>query len=517
MENILNRWDGFDSKGPWNQYIMRDLIEGANQEDAWKKEYAAQFKQLKSPSNLGKSIDNQLFRDQDHGVLMKFTRRNLIAVMLNMGGGREKKSNLFKLAKGYDLDVDQIVKWVNDHATKEDWDFVQGVWDIFGDLKQRGDIMYRHLNGGVAPKDKPVVPVNTKFGIIRGGYYPIIYDLRQTGVPSGVLGNGPLEHENYIRATTPNGWTKEVTSATGPLLLEMDQIPSRIASEIHDIALRPAIVNASKIFYDKDILSAIRKYYGDEYRDQMQPYLRAVANSANDMSNAQRQLVGFEETLRLNMVSSLIGINPGTPIKHGLSALLTSIRQVGAKDFAREVAGMFRYDPIIGESNWQFAMKNSLELQRRERNIEETIYGATTGVLTPGDKFSSMRETFIHYGSMPVALSDKLSSVPTWLAAYKKEMAKSGIHGDAVYEADRAVRFAHGSTAITNRTRLMRELNPWLTSVYNFFSDILNRQMQTIWEAGKIEGLVKDENYGAAMKAAGAFGKDLIRASNGFY
>jgi len=61
-----------------------------------------------------------------------------------------------------------------------------------------------------------------------------------------------------------------------------------------------------------------------------------------------------------------------------------------------------------------------------------------------------------------------LSAVPTWLAADTNKIEAGETHGDAVFAADRAVRRAHGSTATTNRTQIMREASPWLTSVYNF-------------------------------------------------
>ena len=43
----------------------------------------------------------------------------------------------------------------------------------------------------------------------------------------------------------------------------------------------------------------------------------------------------------------------------------------------------------------------------------------------------------------------------------------------------------HGSTASTNRTAIQRNVTPWLTAVYNFWSERLNRQVETIWRAGE--------------------------------
>ena len=182
----------------------------------------------------------------------------------------------------------------------------------------------------------------------------------------------------------------------------------------------------------------------------------------------------------------------------------------GAVPMAKAVRGLFSVNEATGESNWQFAIKNSLELQRRDRNWAETLYGSATGILAPGDKYGPWRQKIMEWSSKPVALSDMISAVPTWLAKYQHEIDNGASHGDAVYEADRAVRRAHGSTAATTRTAMMRNANPWLVSIYNFFSDVMNRQMETIWKAGETKDLVKAGEWGAAAKTVPALTASLF-------
>ncbi len=97
MENILNRWDGFDSKGRWNQYIMRELIDSNNRMDAMKKEFAKRLKDLGTPGDLKAAVENNLFFDQDKETPIAMQRKNLLTVMLNMG----TEDNFNKLAAGY--------------------------------------------------------------------------------------------------------------------------------------------------------------------------------------------------------------------------------------------------------------------------------------------------------------------------------------------------------------------------------------------------------------------------------
>jgi hypothetical protein len=315
------------------------------------------------------------------------------------------------------------------------------------------------------------------------------------------MGGDPLEGEGYIRATTPAGYTKGRTGYTAPLALDLDALPGRMASMIHDVAMRPSVINAAKVMYDKDIRTKIAAHYGTEYRDLMVPYLRDVANSANYNSKAQKMFTQTSEFIRQNMISTLVGLNPGTVMKHGPTALVQSIMEVGPKEFLQASKSLFSINEATGESNWKFAMETSQELQRRHRNYRETLSGATEE-LVPTSTFQSLRQTVLNVSSLPVSMSDLLSAVPTWLAQYRKSMADNGgIHGDAIFDADRAVRRAHGSTAITNRPVVMRggTLSQWFASVYGFFNHIMNRQAELVWKTGDAFGLVKDGEYKEAM------------------
>lgn len=495
-ETILNRWDKFDPHGPWNQYVMRDLIEGANKKAHWQKEFAARLRETTDDVDLSESVPNSLFRDPLGGNLWNLNRGNLRAILLNSGN----RSNLEKLSRGYNLAPTDVIAWLGQNATKEDWDWSQKIWDMFSEIKERSDTMYRSLTGGVAPGSVPIEPVNTPFGQYKGGYYPVIWHPAFEGKSKKLMGGNVLEEDNFVRATTPAGYTQSRTNYAAPMSLEIDAMPNRINQMLHDVALRPAVINAAKVFYDKDIRDAVAAHYGTQYRDGLIPYLKAVANQANYASKDQQWISNLSNFLRQNLVMTLVGLNPGTVLKHGPTAAVLSMKEVGAGSFANAVKSMFSINEETGENNWQFAMKNSEELQRRDRNWQETLYGAANN-LVPGGNYTSLRQKILELSSKPVAMSDMLSAVPTWLAKYKDSVEGGSSHGDAVYDADRAVRRAHGSTAITNQPAIVRNSNPWFTGVYTFFNTILQRQAETVWKAGEAIGEAKEGNYDTAMKA----------------
>jgi hypothetical protein len=95
-----------------------------------------------------------------------------------------------------------------------------------------------------------------------------------------------------------------------------------------------------------------------------------------------------------------------------------------------------------------------------------------------------------------------LSAVPTWLAAYKKAIGEGRSEGDAIYLGDRAVRFAHGSSAITNAPAIMRtgSAGRWFTSVYNFYNHMMNKNMEIIWRSQEALQLRRAGDFDAAKE-----------------
>lgn len=500
LESLFNRFDRGNPHGVFTQYVMRGLAMAANYESSLERKYSRQLAEIADKANLKELIENPIFVDplsrseaNPEGVLLQLSRKNLRAILQNLGN----ESNLDKLARGYQVEPQAILDWANKHATKEDWKWAQAQGDIFAEIKKEADQMYRNL-AGIEPESIEIRPVTTPHGTFKGWYSPIIYHPIWEGRSKKLMGGDVLEQDNYVRATTPKGYTKQRTGYAAPLSLDLDAIPSRMKMMIHDIAFRPEVINVSKIFYDHDIRRAMTKHYGKEYEALLIPYLRDVANSGNYRSDAAKVGTQVSEFMRQNIIATLIGFNPGTVMKHGPTAAINSLTEVGPINFLKAVKGLFEVNAQTGETNWRFAMDTSEELSRRHRHFTETFKGAQEDVL--GER--TWRDTMVRLGSYPVAMSDLLSAVPTWLAKYESAMREGVAHGDAVFEADRAVRRAHGSSVITNRPSMMRggPMQQWISSLYGFFSHILNRQYELMWKSGDTLGLVKKGEYTEAAK-----------------
>jgi Large polyvalent protein associated domain 22 len=507
IESMLNRWDRGNAFGMFNQFIARPLSEAANYESALNRRISKQYSDLPgklSKEELNRTVPNTIFKDPhsaeqidgtmdwDNATSLQLTRKNLRAILLNAGNA----DNLKRMAKGRGLEPQQVMDWLHDNAKKEDWDWAQAHGDLFAGLKAESDNMRRRLTGE-APESIFISPIQTPFGEYKGWYHPVIHDPLFPGRVEGK--GGDIMAKEFTLAAPAEGYTKSRTNYVGPLSLDLDAVPGRFIQEMHDIAFREAVVNANKIISNPRFNRAVIKYYGKEYADLLSPWLKDVANSATNASANQAAWAKYSEFARQNIIITLVGMNIRTIQKHTTTAAINSITEVGANNFLDAFLSLTTRGDFATESNWKFAMEKSEELQRRHQNFREQISGAQEYQL--GQEWT-FRQTMLKAGTKVVAFMDLLSAVPTWMAAYKSALAEGREAADAIFAGDRAVRRAHGSTAITNRPEIMRggQTKQWMASLYGFFNHIANRQYELAWQAKETAGLAKAGEIEEAMK-----------------
>jgi hypothetical protein len=493
VESMLNRVDRDNPRGIFNQTIVRPFAEASNYKDKLIRDFQAKMSEVPKVADLDKKIDNDLWLEPFSKQPLAMRRRNVLGILQNIGN----QGNLKKLAGGYGLEPAQVIQWVMERTTKEDWDRAQKIGNIFEEVYQLADRMSHNVSG-VGIQKIPLSPIDTPFGSYRGWYNPIKYDSVRPGESKKLIGQS-VEQEGFYRATTPQGYTEARTGYVAPIELDLDVVPQRMKQMVHDIAMRPAVLQLSKLFYNRAFKDAMIEHLGEHRAESMIPFLRDIANSPNFLSLEQSYANQAIETLRQNTISTLIGFNPGTVMKHGTTAWVNSFTEVGAKDFLREMTTLLR-DDGQGKSNWRLAMEKSEELQRRMKNFQELVAGHGSEINLRGaqSKYGSFREFLMQAGATPVSLSDLLSAVPTWLAKYKDEIAQGANEGDAKFLADRAVRRAHGSSVLSNKPAIMRTnpLGAMFSSLYGFFSHMQQKQYELAWKArDMIKGNDKDVTY----------------------
>lgn len=519
-ENFVDLWDRWDTKGPWNSFFYRGLKEGDNTETARTKEVVKNIQSIIDTDLPKGDLPNGLFLNPRTGKPLVTDRESLWTAMLNHGN----KDNMEHFAAGWSVPAldhkvtaDAVRQWIDQHATKEDWDGVQKIWDLLQKTGGWSDDTYRSMAGRAMRRIEPDA-VKTQFGDYAGGYYPKMFHPDFPGKSASLLGlsKDKLFGSGYSTGFAPGaGYRIERTDYSAPLALDMKQLPARIIQQIHDAALRPAVMQAAKILRDPDIRDAMIEHSGKEVYDSFNKWLRRVANDKSpsaDMSMAMQNMMGVGDYLRRNIITNMVGLNLGTVEKHGPTAFINSIAQVGLGPMLKSYTQMFGTDDETGMNTMRLAHEKSLELQRRMRGVEENMYGSVDDLHNKGsllNRFSTLRDYMQHIASFPVAVSDMLSAAPMWWAEYQRGLKDGDDEGTAVYSADKLVRKAHGSTSITSNPMVMNEVSRWFTPMYNFYNDVMNRAVESYWRAGEAQRAFKEGDYDRfkkQMKSAAVLG-----------
>lgn len=481
VESMMNRLDRDNPSGVFYQCITHHFTEASNYKERLIKEYQGKISKLGKIEGMDKQVENTLFKDPltDQPFLMR--RRNVLGILQQAGN----ENNLTKLAKGYGLENQEVLDWLHRNTTKEDWDRAQAIGNLFNEIFDMADVMSHNISG-VGIQKLPLRPIETPHGTYDGWYNPIKYDPLRPGTSKKLMGPQAIEEEGFYRATTPQGYTKQRTGYIAPVELNLDIVPTRMKQMLHDIAMRPAILQISKFFYDNRFERAMTAYYGAHQAKEMIPFLKDIANAPNFKSMSEQLGNEALEYCRQNTIATLIGFNPGTVMKHGATAWINSMTEVGSLNYLREFKNIVA-ETATGRDTWREAMEKSEELQRRMRNYSELFsgHGSEINIRGARSNFMSLRDMVMSTGATPVSISDLLSAVPTWAAKYKTEIANGTDEGMAVSLANRAVRNAHGSSTLSNKPSIARTnaLGAMFSSLYGFFSHMQQKQYALAWKA----------------------------------
>ncbi len=552
IPTLLRRWERYDPRGIFSRYITYPMREADNTHSSLQREVSKSLKEVGPIKDSEKLVDSP-FNDPktrteenpDGTPWNGFMRKHVLGILAHAGNA----SNWRVLAQGYGADPIALMKWLEAHTTKEDWAQAQKRGDlIFKQLIKKSDGVYERTEG--VPVEKiPLEPITNVHGTFEGWYHPLDADpIRKevwTKYENGQWSRNTVGRRDSVLdkygksyATTANGYTKKRSGAVYPLDLDITAMNGTINQMIQDIAYREPLLEIQKIFKNEAFRNEIDNHYGVHYKDLLDPWLQRMAGQASIPSATWKWAGEWSEYLRQNVISTYIGGNIYTALKHGPTALVMSSRVVGAREFlpqfgkqlverlagdplrkamelvgadnyAEAVKGLYAQSPELGLSMSEFAMKHSEALQRRERHWQDTIAGETKEL--KGE--STLREKIIQKGSWLVAQSDMLSAKPTWIAEFNKRQREGLSFGESVNLADDAVTRAHGTTGRADIPELVAGGGPahgWLTSVYGFMGTRMQRMIEIGHQLNDIHQLRKEKELNEAFKRAPKLLGDLM-------
>lgn len=479
-ERLVEWLDG-GKDGPWHDALWNTAA------DSQGREYALQEEVTKHLGDLLEQMpkeqrDRMMEKVTIPGVNEPVTRHDLISWALNMGneGNMDRLTRTF-VEHGWDTGAIEAAKG---QLTRDEWHFVQGIWDMLKPLGERAFEMEKRLTGLPPIKVEPTLVTATLADgssvTMAGGYYPILMDPRFSArgatADAGESAQNLME-AGYGRATTSRGYTKARNGYGGPLLLDYEQVLTQhTAKVIKDITHREFILAASKILLDQSVRNTMRETLGPAYEEKMMPWLRTIINDRN--GSAAQGLTDFSRLVRAtrsNLTVATLSFKISTSLlqwTHAPRMLLYASPKAYSQaiiDFIAHPVEMTREIMELSPNEMRFRGENL------DRDIREKINSTT------GEK--SIGKTVARIGNLSIQYTDHVLSYPLWLSVYREalkehvDLPESEAKYKAMHQADSAVRLGLGSAAPKDLPPIMRnnDLSKLLTMFYSFHNGIYNQ------------------------------------------
>jgi hypothetical protein len=452
VEHWVDAMDSGEANGVFRRYIWTPISEAASR---YRIEMHAALEKYFA---LAKTIEPRLTTDVITSPELGYDfngKAELLGALLHTGND----SNLQKLLRGREwgsMDAEGFLdrrRWdafidrmhADGTLTKADWDFVQGVWDLFESLKpgaqEAHDALYGHYFAEITAK-----PIDTPFGRYRGGYAPAKAD--PWAAPDAAAHR---EAENVLRAhggamfpSTGRGFTKSrVEAYAAPLVIDMRLVPSHLDGVLRFTHLQPRIVDAARLIFDRDLARTLSEVDPTIANDMLKPWLERSASQRVDApgkGDGGRMADQFFRGVRKRAGMQILAANVVNAVQQltgvSISAVKVAPKHLGAALWEYMRAPRELSAAIAEKSDWM-KTRSTHQVLELQKSIDEIMLNPT--LLERG------KDWMVEHGNALTAMSQNVVDTVTWRGAYDEAVAAGSGEAEAVRIADSAVRETQGS------------------------------------------------------------------------
>lgn len=486
MEFLFEHLGGNNPHGVVWEYFFKPVADAENVENEMRRKNADALNNIfgaYSKKERAEWFTKRFFIPEisTNSTTGNLTKANMLAVALNWGNQYNREA----LMEGYGWSDAQVNSILN-RLDERDWKTVQFVWDHIESYWPAIAEQEKQLNG-IAPQKVEAAEVVTRHGTFRGGYYPIVFDPKQSWRQSVIEEKNTVQEMfggNWAQAMTRHGHTKERVGTGGkPLLLELSGLSNHISAVIHDLAFRPTIVDLNRLANDPIIRSSIASAAGRHMAKQLNPWLHAIAGDRPvEPMNAMEGLLG---KARNGATVVALGLKLTSAMAQTLGYTIAS-KELGIKYAAQGMKDAY-LNPTQISKKWEFITERSKMMRDRISNYDRDIrdFSRAPG-LTPGTS-----AWFVFVGYMDLAMS-----IPAWLGAYSKAMdgrlanVQKGDENSAVDYADSVVRMTQAAGSAKDLASVQRGGQAW--KLFTMFYSSMSVQFNQFQKVAQEYSLNKD-------------------------
>ena len=327
----------------------------------------------------------------------------------------------------------------------------------------------------VAPTPFSVVSADGQTVNLRGGYYPIRYDLQAS--ERAAADDAATQAQAQLRGvhsatTTRRGHTKSRVKEVHdrPLAYTFAGIYSGFSDIIHDLSWHEYLIDTNKLLRSSRIRHAIKNHYGTDYLRQLQGWVQDIAVGDNQTLTAGEEAL---RTVRRFASMAGLGFNAVSALKQPLG-LLQSVARVGGSDIFTVTAQFIAHPARLTRE----AKAASAFMQNRSR----TRFRELNELRNALEQLGKTRQFIARYSYALIMAVQQQVDVITWHAQLNKTLRTGATVADAVAQADQAVIDSQGSGLNKDLSAVERggEWRRLFTVYYSYMNAVLNLEINAL-------------------------------------
>jgi hypothetical protein len=470
LTDIVEELDQFKPLGVMFDGIQRPVNDAQNKKDVMVSEATQKLRALYESFTTEERAEMKK-RRVVQGVTQNFSlsHEDRICIALNWGNA----DNRIKLVDGYNGFTEADVEAILDTLTEKDVKFVQAVWDYIDEfwpaIKAKQERVY-----GIAPEKVEATPWVTKFGVMRGGYYPLKYTGPKAESESAADMAKQMMRGAAGFASTARGHTQaRVEGVDLPVKIGFEVLHNHVAQVIHDLTHHEMLIDVNRILGDKEIAGTIAGYYSQELLTELKDVVMDIASGGLEKRSPWESVATW---LRTRSTVAGMAWNLWTVIQQTYG-FTNAIPKVGAKYIARSLNAWVSNAEGLEEFVANIHEK-SIFMRNRAKTMDRDI-SELRNVVEPSNRTALTDSYFYMIGK-----GQMLADIPTWHAGWlhsKEQLKASDV--DAIAFADKLVEDTQGGGAIKAQAKVQRMGGAFFklwTTFYSYSNALLNQNVQLV-------------------------------------
>lgn len=441
------------ANGPFKKYIFNPISEAGAKYRLKKEEVIKKYKEI-NEKYKDIFVEGQIEASE---IGFRFRNKGELLMALLHSGNESNKSKLLRGRQWGQInedgtldsaDFDNMVnRLIADKVlTKNDFDYVQEIWDLMESLKPESQKAHKEMFGYYF-NEITASEIVTPFGKYKGGYIPAKVDtfenedakIRQerNEFEEGGLGM------SFMYPTTGKGFTKSrIDAYAAPLSLDLNLLAGHIDSSLRFTYIEPRVKEVAKLVYNKEFRAQLANVDKNAGSDILIPwlqrsasqqvvtpgvgYFKVIDRAAVYLRSAvaMQIMVGNVSNALQQFTGTIVAASKVQP-KHLLAGLTAYIKDVKGSQ-----------QNIMDKSDYMRSTQGSKLFEAMQR-IEE--------ISTNPSVYDNVRNFAKEHTYFLQTATQNIVNTIVWTGAYNQSIAEGQTEKQAIKAADRAIRTTQGS------------------------------------------------------------------------